>query len=192
MAQAFPLQWPNSVPRCARPQKAAFGYHSLAQAVAELRKQVSLLGPRYLTISTNVPLRQDGLPYSNPGRIQDPGVACYFRLDDADYCLPCDRWQTVEHNVWAIAKHIDAMRGMRRWGVGTAHQAFAGYKALAAKSGRDWWDVLRLSKSADRGSIETQFRYLSKTAHPDTPTGSHEVMAELNQAREQALAEVGR
>jgi hypothetical protein len=143
-----------------------------------------------MTLSTNVPLREDGLPYSNPGRLADPGVALYFNLDKVDYCLPCDRWATVEHNVWAVAKHIEAMRGMRRWGVGTTNQAFAGYKALPASTARPWREVLGIAGGhITREFIEGQFKSLLRVRHPDAG-GSHEKMAELNRAREEALKEV--
>jgi hypothetical protein len=188
MAQAFPLQWPNSIPRATRPTRSAFGSHTFAQAVAELRNQVMLLGPRVLVLSTNVPLREDGLPYSNPGKIKDPGAVLYFNLDKVDYCLPCDKWDIVEHNVWALAKHIEAMRGMRRWGVGTTHQAFAGYKALAA--GRHWREVLAYGNhGVSKDQIEATYRMLAKQRHPDVG-GSPEAMAELNRAREEALKEI--
>jgi len=136
-------------------------------------------------------LREDGLPYSNPGKIKDPGACLYFNLEKVDYCLPCDKWDIVEHNVWALAKHIEAMRGMRRWGVGTTHQAFAGYKALEATTRRPWREVMGVAGTGDnREFIEAQFRSLSKVRHPDVPGGTHEAMAELNRAREEALKEV--
>ncbi|TGR16226.1 J domain-containing protein, partial [Mesorhizobium sp. M8A.F.Ca.ET.202.01.1.1] len=36
-----------------------------------------------------------------------------------------------------------------------------------------------------------RYRRLAAQRHPDLPGGSHDAMAELNQAKEQALKEIG-
>jgi hypothetical protein len=188
MAEAFPLSWPTGVPRVRRSLRSQFGTHSVAEGVKEIRRQLTLLGARLPVISSNIPLKADGNPYSDPGRMADPGVAVYFQLNGKPYCLPCDRWDRVEHNFWAIAKHIEAMRGMQRWGVGSVEQQFAGFKTLTA--GESWWDVLECLPSADIDTINAQYRSRARSAHPDAG-GSHEMMARLNQARENALTQLG-
>jgi hypothetical protein len=185
-AQAFPLSWPTGIARTVSRKKSQFGDHSVVSAVKEIRRNISLLGARLPVVSSNIPLRMDGDPYSNPGRMQDPGVAVYFQLKGKPYCMPCDLWQSVEDNLWAVAKHIEAMRGMQRWGVGSIEQQFAGFKALAASSKDAWWDVLECRSDASREVIEAQYKTRARTAHPDVG-GSHEAMALLNQARDQAL-----
>ena len=58
------------------------------------------------------------------------------------------------------------------------------------KRTRSGWKNGKFTRYNKKGGIETQFRYLSKQAHPDMPTGSHEAMTELNRAREEALREI--
>ena len=152
-AQAFPLSWPAGVPRIRRSVRSQFGAHSVAEGVKEIRRQLTLLGARLPVISSNIPLKSDGNPYSDPGRMADAGAAVYFQLHGKPYCLPCDRWDRVEHNFWAIAKHLEAMRGMQRWGVGSVEQQFAGFKALAATSHEAWWDVLECLPTADTATV---------------------------------------
>jgi hypothetical protein len=190
-AQAFPLSWPTGIPRMTSRKKSQFGDHSVVSAVKEIRRNISLMGARLPVVSSNIPLRMDGDPYSNPGRMQDPGVAVYFQLKGKPYCMPCDMWQSVEENLWAVAKHIEAMRGMQRWGVGSVEQQFAGFKALAAQNQEAWWDVLCCRPDDDKDVIEKQYRARARTAHPDVAGGSHEIMSRLNQARESALAATG-
>jgi hypothetical protein len=186
---AYPLSWPKGVERARSRCSSAFSQKSVADAIKGLKLELSRLSARGVVISTNIPLRVDGDPYSSPGRLPDPGVAVYFQLDDQPYCMPCDRWQTVEENLWAITKNVEAMRGMQRWGVGSVSQSFAGFKALTAAAGEDWWDVLECTRLADKEMIERQYRARVRAAHPDTG-GSHEAMARLNSARDSALAEV--
>jgi hypothetical protein len=50
----------------------------------------------------------------------------------------------------------------------------------------DGWQVY----PRDKNTIEEAFKMLAKKAHPDMNGGSHEAMAELNRAREEALREL--
>lgn len=184
-SQAFPLSWPSGVPRVTRRGQPQFSEHTVAECVKEIRRQLNLLGAKLPVISSNIPLKADGNPYSDPGRMADPAAAVYFQLNAKPYCLPCDRWDRVEHNFWAVAKHLEAMRGMQRWGVGSVEQQFAGFKALAA--GENWWDVLECRPDASREIIEAQYRTRIRTAHPDTG-GLHQAMSRLNVARDEAIA----
>lgn len=211
-AEAYPLSWPVGVKRTEphRRQRAKFGAmkqvegrswkskqdRSVNACVRELQLQVNRMGGKAMVISTNIKLRLDGLPYSNPPKIQDPGAAVYFTRNNVPYCFPCDRWDSVEDNLWAIAKHLDAMRGMERWGVGTAEQQFLGYKALTAVAGEgeDPWMVLgmepmggNLSRPAAEAEVLAAHRKLARTAHPDAG-GTVDQMARINVARDAALA----
>ncbi|MBL8237297.1 MAG: hypothetical protein JNM66_07760 [Bryobacterales bacterium] len=77
----------------------------------EIRK----LGGKQIVISSNLELRLDGLPRAAQRTPADQGVAVYFTLNGRSQCFPCDRWSTIEHNLWAIAKSIEALRGLERW-----------------------------------------------------------------------------
>ena len=76
MIQAYPLQWPVGYPRTKVPAHSKFNctfYAAMTGVMDEVRK----LGGKQLVISTNVPLRRDGLPRS--GQMpKDRGVAVYF------------------------------------------------------------------------------------------------------------------
>jgi hypothetical protein len=98
----------------------------------EIRK----LGSKQVVISSNLELRNDGLPRASQRAPTDQGVAVYFNLNGRSQCFPCDRWTTVEHNLWAIAKSIEALRGLERWGAKTmVDAAFRGFQALPAPDG---------------------------------------------------------
>jgi hypothetical protein len=200
--QAYPLTWPSYVPRTKFRTRASFKsqrssqansyrqtqYKTMTDALSSLQREMdNLLGASHMVLSTNVVLRLDGLPRADQPKQSDPGAALYFNRDDQRLCLPCDRWDRVEDNIYAIAMHIGAMRGMERWGVGTVEQAFAGYKALSA--GEDWWDVLECRRDASREVVEAQYKARIRAAHPDTG-GSNQAMARLNVARDQAAAEL--
>lgn len=190
-AQAYPLHWPLSRPRSQYRSEAKFrdgnidGGRKVSISVARIRLQDELdrLGARSVVLSTNVELRLDGMPRADRAAPGDPGVALYFRLHDKDTVLACDRWDRVADNIAALAKHIEALRGMDRWGVGTLEQAFAGYQALPAPE--QWWQVLGCQADTPLATVEQVWRKLALKAHPDHG-GSDAAMARLNAALAQA------
>lgn len=201
-ATAYPLQWPAGWARTAPHlrRQASFGTTSRSYVgfkerltVAEARERLSgeldKLGARYVTLSTNLELNLNGQPRSGQRDPEDPGVAVYFRLNGRDMAFACDRWNRAADNIAALAKHIDAMRGMERWGVGTAAQAFAGYEALPAPD--PWWKTLGLTSPArSEREIKDAYRKASTAAHPDRPGGSHDRMAAVNAARDEGLKQL--
>lgn len=191
--KAYPLSWPMGWPRTKNysVRRSEFGAHSMADASAEILRQVKLLGGRAVVISTNIELRQDGLPYSNRRQPNDAGAAVYFMLNSKPLVLACDKWRTVEDNLWAIAKHIDALRGQQRWGVGSIEQAFAGYTALPPANGSsaiNWWSVLGVAAHAPTEDIKAAYRALVKVHHPDAG-GSAEKFVVVQKAYDAAKAE---
>jgi hypothetical protein len=135
-------------------------------------------------------VRLDGLPRSGQAEPRDPGAAVYFTLKRAERCLACDRWDRVSDNIAAIAQHIDALRRIDRYGVGTLDQAFAGYAQLPERAGRDWWTVLGVEPDAPLAVIEEAFRDRARVLHPDTG-GNHDAMASLTAARTEARRACG-
>lgn len=200
---AYPLSWPTGWPRTKelQRQRARFGQKdyskswsatkALTIAIARDRLQAELerLGASNPILSTNVELRLDGQPRSDRSPPVDPGVAIYFDLRGKPTVLACDKWDRVADNINALAKHIEAMRGMDRWGVGTLEQAFTGYQALAAPE--PWWKILGLAgPSSDKAEIRAAYRQASGRAHPDVPGGSHDRMAAVNAARDEGLSQL--
>src|SRR5690606_37528542 len=128
----------------------------IADANQRLQAELDRLRAKSVILSTNVELRLDGMPRSDRSPPADPGVALYLRLNGRDTVLACDKWDRVADNIVAIAKHIEALRGQDRWGVGTLEQAFAGYQALPAPE--QWWQVLGISEHATADQINAAWR----------------------------------
>lgn len=110
--------------------------------------------------------------------------------------LACDKWDSVAGNMAAIANHIDALRRVDRYGVGTLDQVFAGYDALpppGAANRPPWRKVFGFKDDQDVSAetIQNAYRELAKLYHPDLQGGSHEAMAMLNEARDAATRELG-
>jgi hypothetical protein len=160
------------------------------QLFSELRK----MDVTDFVISSNVAVRQDGLPYANQRRPEDPGVVLYFTRKGSDIAISCDIWHTVDANLRAIGLTIEAIRGMERWGTEEmVDAAFTGFKALPASgettpsAQRLWFDVLEVSPDASWDVIEAVYRRLLHKVHPDkggSEAAFHELQAAFRQAKE--------
>lgn len=163
---------------------------SIYVATQRLEDQIQRLGAVNPTLSTNVSLRLDGRPRSND-EPRDPGAAIYFRFNGRATVLACDRYIRVADNIAAMAAHIDALRRIDRYGVGTLEQALAGYKALPADTAADWRQVFGF-KTDERVTVEQlqeRYRERARQVHPDLG-GTDDGMAHTNRARDYALAEL--
>ena len=189
MTTAYPLAWPQGWPRTTRPQRARFDA-TFDTARRELQVEIQRLGGRYVVISTNLPLRRDGLPLASAKpEGGDTGIAVYFERNGKQMVFACDRWDRIADNCRAITKTIDAMRGIERWGASDMmERAFSAFEALPPP--KSHWAVLGVARGSSAGEIEAAYRAKAKLAHPDAG-GSTEAMAELNAARAAALKEIG-
>lgn len=188
LAEAFPLQWPLSKPRTpdGRRERAKFGVRStqtgssgvswtqkgsltVASARSRLHYELEAVGASGIVVSSNLPLRRDGLPMSGRAEPSDPGVAVYCFVGKAPRVFASDKFNRVPDNIAAIAAHLDALRGQLRWGVGDMEQAFAGYKALPSMGEKKpWWLLLGFTQPpAEQAIVKAKYLELLQVQHPD-------------------------
>lgn len=213
--QAYPLCWPDGWPRSkSRRTDHPFKTRSFSSGRLEavsfdrarkgLRDELQRLGTRSVTLSSNVPLRQDGEAYADAARrrMDDPGVAVYFLFKGKPMVMAQDAYFDVAANIRSLALAIDGMRQLERHGGGTMmERAFSGFAALPAPEGsrpkRPWWIVLNYGDSDETRAdlsvdeVQARFRALSKKRHPDADGGSTEAFQELSDARDEAVQALG-
>lgn len=192
MIPAFPLHWPDNIPRTKQRVTSKFKT-GLSTALKNVRSSISLFAAdsgrkvENTTISSNVTLGVD--------KPEDPGVAVWFTWDGMSVCIAVDRYQKVEDNLQAIHHIIEGRRTeLRHGGLHIVRATFTGFMALPSPGGRTrtWRDVLGFPPSSKpaHAEVDARYRALAKKHHPDAG-GSAEAMAELNTARDEALREIG-
>src|SRR3954465_14120648 len=85
--QRYPLSWPAGWKRTESHRRRRTTFHrgrsmdaknlTIGDGLARLTGELGRLGAREIVISTNVPVRLDGLPYATAAMPQDPGCAVY-------------------------------------------------------------------------------------------------------------------
>jgi hypothetical protein len=186
MPTAYPLEWPPGWPRTASAQRQRWPNPvGLGPALKELESEMRLLGVRQIVLSSNCSLGMQNAT--------DPGVVAYGFYDTQQIAVPCDRWSTVAANVRAIAKTINAMRGMERWGAKHMIKAmFQGFTAIRGPGPKPWREVLGISPETPVSAelIRERRIILARKFHSDHG-GSDAMMAEVNAAADRALQEIG-
>ena len=183
MTEAYPLQWPPQWPRTERPTYSAFRNPTRGDAITHIFNEVRRLGGKQIVISTNLTLNRDGTPSASSKRPMDQGVAVYFRLNDKDQCFPCDRWNTIEDNLWAIGKCIEALRGLERWGAKTmVNAAFTGFQALPDYT----TPPIQYFDGVAFLDLKIKFKELAKELHPDAG-GDAAQFSEMNRQYEERV-----
>jgi len=190
MIEAYPLHWPDGFQRAKYRSRSKFKVASFSVTRDRLIREIKLLGGTEIILSTNIPLRNDGLPYARGANPADPGVAVYFKMKGQPRSLACDTWKLVEDNLHALELTVAAMRGLDRWGCSDMlDRVFRGFTALPAPTqAKPWWEVLQCKQTDHIDDIEENFRHLAKRMHPDLG-GSVSKMTELNHAIAEARAE---
>ncbi|HNE03587.1 MAG TPA: DnaJ domain-containing protein [Anaerolineales bacterium] len=189
--RSYPLYWPEGWPRTERHKikRAQFKDRSVFTARKQLELEVRRFGGRELIISSNLELKLDGMPRSGQKQPADKGVAIFFTRNKVEMALACDVYSTVEDNLWALVRTLDALRQIERDGSpALINKAFKGFAALPDPNERNWWEVLGVAANADDDQIKTAYRDLARRYHPDNAeSGNIDTFHQIQKAYEQAV-----
>lgn len=184
--RAYPLQWPPGWPRTEAAKRQRWPNPvGLSVALKELESELRLLGVKQVVLSSNCALGME--------TAADSGVVAFGVFDEQQIAIPCDRWTTVAANVRAIAKTVNALRGLDRWGAQHMIRAmFQGFRLLGSPS-KSWRDILGIGPHdrVTREHVEARRRTLASMHHPDVTGRNDGIMAEINAAADQAVRELG-
>jgi hypothetical protein len=134
------------------------------QTLRELEYEVWALGGRDIVIGvglTEYDIRQDGAPRANARPMAHPGVEISFDSRYGRLTYATDVFTDWRDNVRAVAKGLEALRAVERWGVAKRGQQYAGFAMLTAGPGQE---ELGRELVARYGGITEALR----ATHPDT------------------------
>lgn len=201
---ASPLTWPHgwkrtkiklsSQFRTKRSNGCGSDNITIAKAVSFVLAELHRMGtPDYkVIISTDLQLRQDGLPYSKQKIPDDVGASVWWKDGDNQRVIALDKYNRIADNIYAIGKTIEAMRGIERWGSGEIlERTFTGFNALPDpdSAAQPHWRTVLSYEGNDIGEAETHYKKRRSEAHSDKG-GSDAEFHLVQQAWEQAQAEL--
>ena len=193
---AYPLTWPEGWKRTKNPVRSRFGDWkkpvTIAKATTFVLDELRKMGiPDFsIILSSNLRLRNDGLPYSSQRTPDDIGISVWWNDGGKQMVIALDQYDRIADNLWAVGKTIEALRGIERWGGGEILQrTFTGFAALPHIQERNWRDVLGVD-GADREEITVKYKKLRSFFHPDKG-GNKDAFNEIQNAYDQARRELG-
>lgn len=142
------------------------------------------LGPgRYPDAVLELALRErdirvsDGMPRAD-ARTQHPGVILDIESVKGPLRFPCDRFDTWQDNLRAIALALEALRKVDRYGVTQRGEQYTGWRAIEATSNAapftDTASAVRWIRdyaSLPTASLAAVVRAARRQAHPDRNSG---------------------
>lgn len=183
----YPLRWLPQQPRTKSPKRATFGAWSMARVGPSLVNELRLLGAKLVVITSNLQVRADRTGFLSNQRVDDAGIVVYFELKGKRKAMACDRWSLPEHNVRALVKSIEAIRGLERWGGSDFLDGlFTGFEALPAPDSVIVSVPSFFESCVDENDVRATYRKLSKELHPDVG-GSVDEFSELQRQYKMAL-----
>lgn len=178
-SRSFPLYWPDNMPRTDvhKKKRAQFKDRSVSTGRRYLEKEVLHFGGTDLVLSSNLELKLDGYPRSDQRQPSDVGVSVFFNRNKEPMALTCDTYLTVEDNLWALVRTLEALRQIERDGSpALVNRAFKGFNALPDPNAKTWYQILNVKSDCTLEEATTAWRNLSKQYHPDTGDGSDAVI----------------
>jgi len=191
---ASPLTWPDGWKRTNSPMRSQFAKHSIGKATNFLIEELGRMGiPDWnIIISTDLRLRNDGLPYSTQRAPEDKGAAVWWKDNKEQRVIALDKYARIADNIYAIGKTIEAMRGIKRWGGSEIlDRTFTGFTSLPSPDHvviRSWRDVLEYYGN-DLMEANEAYKRARNVAHPDKG-GTSEQFYEINRAWAEAEREL--
>jgi hypothetical protein len=186
-----PLSWPLSIPATPRAQQRTdHGFDlnfSIAEAVEYLERELVEFG------ITGLDVEQPAIERLRKKVGSRTGACLTLKVQGAEYLLTCDRWQNIEHNVYALHLALRQWRNMERWGIGSLHQLLHGFtanKSSAASAGVKsakstgtmlWMDALGLGPTATLEDAIAVYHRRAKAIAQDT-----EALSRLNSIMDDA------
>jgi len=188
--------WPGEVRGTSERRRALFK-STPGRTMTELEYELRFVGAQDVTVRgfwLEKDFRRDGSLRAG-ARPTSPGVILEYYAADEKYRFACDTFGFWEHNLKAIVKTLENLRGIDRWGVVKGEQ-YIGFKALPEKASETLTTDAALTIISTESGVPIdlvtrdveQIRRAIRTAraktHPDAINGNHDAFVRVNTAAE--------
>ncbi|MHB8589815.1 MAG: molecular chaperone DnaJ [Candidatus Dormibacteraceae bacterium] len=187
----LPLIWPSGPRTSTWSRRPSPFKSSWSQTINLLERELRQLGVRSETTVvleagfSESEIRLDGLPRAN-ARPGDPAVIVSFESKFGPLRYGCDSYTFYEANLRAIARALEALRAVDRYGVTKRGEQYKGWLALPAEGETGAWAREFIMQTAGidgtRIEIAAAYRMAAKKLHP-AAGGNREEWDRLQRAK---------
>ncbi|MEZ5690936.1 MAG: hypothetical protein R3D71_04635 [Rickettsiales bacterium] len=126
-----PLSWPESIPVTKPVNQSSDSDFSTDLTVSEtiefLNEEIEKSGIAQVVLYCDV--EQPHVERLRKKVGKRTGVCLHVKHYERGYIITCDRWQRLEHNIYAIHLLFRQWNNMVKWGVGSLSKLMAGFEA---------------------------------------------------------------
>ena len=185
-----PLNWPVGLiptPRQNQRSDSSFPAQlSLAEAIQNLQDELS--DDRFGAASLSIDIEQPLVERLRKKTGNRTGASLQFKHQNRLFVISCDRWLSIEHNIYALYLTIRHWKNMERWGTGSLLALISGFEAgsnrrttAAAAMGQGWMEAFGVSASATLDDVTAIYHRRAKLVAHDT-----EALTRLNLLMDEA------
>lgn len=194
IAHKSPLHWPNTKD-ATRPMMRSLNSSyplnlTLREALAYLEDEVKELAPQAAILYSNIEhLNNERMRRKiNP----EPGVTLELKVANKNYYIACDRWVSIEQNLYSLHLGIRAIRNLVKWGLADLDVAMHGFAAIKQRiesqdnsdseaEFEEWMVQLGLGPTATLEDAQAVYRRRAKALADNT-----DELIKLNNAMDEA------
>lgn len=125
-----PLLWKDHIKPTLNRKKSSFKAHTVFKSCKMLAQQLTRMKAKDCIITSNIPTNTNGfISAKNIGL--NPGCSVYFKLNGMQKVIQVDSYLGADENLYAVAKSVEAIRNLDRWGGAQVMDGvFSGFAAL--------------------------------------------------------------
>ncbi len=188
-----PLQWPTGTP--VTPVNSR-GFNNgfkqdmaLAEALAYLEEEIQEIAPQRATVYSDYQQLKTERLRKKVG--SSNAISIELKINNEVFCLGCDRWHALEHNVYALHLALRNFRMMERWGIAPLARLMQGFAEPKNNHNHtvphggghcaDWMQILGLGPTATLEDAHAVYRRRAKLLASDA-----DALMKLNTAMDEA------
>jgi len=154
-----PLKWPAHIaatPLTKQQTDSGFSTNmTLNDALRFLDEELSAAGINQATLYTEIEqISSERLRKRLSSRT---GVSLYIKYFDREYIITCDKWQRLEHNIYALHLALRNWCNMEKWGVGSIQTLIAGFGSSRATDQIQNSEDINYKRSDDNTALLYEF-----------------------------------
>ena len=185
LSYKYPLNWPSYIPATAlRQQRSDNGFSTnmtLSDVLLFLDEELSSAGIKQAVLYSDY--EQINIERLRKKIGNRTGTCLHIKYRERNYIIACDRWQKLDHNIYALHLAFRQWANMEKWGIANMSILLTGFAI-------DSNDSITFAKEIEGNDDCLQFFGLGATATLDDATAIYHRRAKTIASNEDELVKL--